>query len=201
MNRRLLIIIAFVIVLVGVGIAAFLAFGQPPTVTDPNAPVDASQQTGGGGSGGPAATVVVPTEVPYVEIVIAVQDLPRGITIPPNAVALRRWPEEVAPFNAETSIERIVGKIARTDIYREQPILTNMVVESLTGIADIGSDLAAILPAGNVAVAVPIDRVTSVAYGIQPGDRVDVIMSMLFIDVDDNYPSQSNCAVRSPKPI
>jgi hypothetical protein len=40
-----------------------------------------------------------------------------------------------------------------------------------------------------VAVSIPIDRITSVAYAIQPGDRVDVMVSVLFVDVDPNFQS------------
>jgi len=58
----------------------------------------------------------------------------------------RTVPQDLAPYNAITSLDDVVGKIARTDIYREQPILSNLVVEDLTDIARVGSDAAAILP-------------------------------------------------------
>ncbi|MBE0691045.1 MAG: Flp pilus assembly protein CpaB [Anaerolineae bacterium] len=134
-----------------------------------------------------AQTLPTPTPLQLTEIVIAVQELPRGIPIPPNAVALRPWPLESAPINGITNLEDVVGKIARTDIFREEPILSNMVVDDLTSLARVGSDAAAILPSGLVAISVPMDRLTSVAYGIQDGDRVDVIMSMLFVDVDEEF--------------
>src|SRR5690606_27681759 len=51
----------------------------------------------------------------------------------------------------------------------------------------VGSDAAAILDPGRVAIAVPMDRITSVAYALQPGDRVDVIVSMLFVDIDQDF--------------
>jgi pilus assembly protein CpaB len=37
---------------------------------------------------------------------------------------------------------------------------------------------------GFVAMAFPIDELSSVSYGIQPGDHVDILMSFFFIDVD-----------------
>ena len=120
---------------------------------------------------------------------IAVQELPRGIVIPPNAVALRPWPQDAAPFNGVTNLEDVVGKRARTDIFREQPILSNMVVDDLTGAAHVGSDAAAVLPEGLRAVSIPVDRITSIAYAPQDGDRVDLIISMLFVDVDEAFQS------------
>jgi Flp pilus assembly protein CpaB len=128
-----------------------------------------------------------------VNIVIAVQELPRGFRIPANAVAVRPWPADSAPFNGITNVEDVVNKIARTDIFREQPILSNMLVDDFQNLANdlgrVGSDAAAILPNNLVAVAMPIDRLTSVAYAIQDGDRVDVIVSMLFVDVDEDFQS------------
>jgi pilus assembly protein CpaB len=122
-------------------------------------------------------------------IVIAVQQLPRGVTIPPNAVDLRPWPEAAAPQNALTNVEDVIGKIARTDIQREQPILSTYLVEDLANLARVGSDAAAVLPSGLVAVSVPMDRITSVAYAVQDGDRVDVMVSLLFVDVDEGFQS------------
>lgn len=133
----------------------------------------------------------LPTATPiiFVDLVVAVQELPRGIVIPPNAVQLRPWPQDAAPFNGVSNLEDVIGKRARTDIFREQPILSNMVVEDLTGAAHVGSDAAAVLPDGLRAVAIPVDRLTSIAYAPQDGDRVDLIISMLFVDVDEAFQS------------
>jgi pilus assembly protein CpaB len=38
-----------------------------------------------------------------------------------------------------------------------------------------------------VGISIPITRLTSVSYALQDGDRVDVILSMLFVDVDDTF--------------
>jgi len=119
-----------------------------------------------------------------VECVIAVQQIPRGFAIPPNAVTTRPWPEVSAPASAIFNLESVIGKKARTDIFREQPILTNMLVDDLANLANVGSDAAAVLPNNRVAVSVPMDRITSVAYAIQPGDRVDVMVTLLFVNVD-----------------
>ncbi|MBN1966419.1 MAG: hypothetical protein JW910_17345 [Anaerolineae bacterium] len=138
----------------------------------------------------PVEVQPTPTPIQFVEIVIAVQELPRGIRIPAeNAVELRRWPLESVPFNALTDVDEVIGSIARIDIPRESPVLSTMVVESLQDVADVGSDAAAIMPSGLVAVSVPMDRFTGVAYAIRPGDYVDIILSMLFVDVDEDFQS------------
>ena len=60
-----------------------------------------------------------------------------------------------------------------------------MITDDFTSLAETGSDAAAVLPSGLIAVSIPVNRLTSVSYALQDGDRVDVILSMLFVDVDD----------------
>jgi hypothetical protein len=78
-----------------------------------------------------------------------------------------------------------------------------MVVEDLTSLARVGSDAAALLPPGLVGIAVPVDRFTSVAYAIQDGDRVDIMLSMLFVDVDEEFqtilPNQVTLVSQDPE--
>ncbi|MCA9915047.1 MAG: hypothetical protein KC496_16950, partial [Anaerolineae bacterium] len=122
-------------------------------------------------------------------VVVAVQDIPRGVVIRPDMIDTTFLPDDVAPLRAITDPTEIVGQIARTDIFREMVILDSLVVPDLSQIGSYGSDAAALLEPGRVAVSLPIDAVTSVAYALQPGDRVDVIVSMLFVDVDTDYQS------------
>lgn len=183
---RIFLIAAILIVIVALVIVVVLPALNPapaPVVEDPNTGVQVVVQE-------PNATPL-PTATPiiFVDLVVAVQELPRGIVIPPNAVALRPWPQDAAPLNGITSLEDVIGMRARTDIFREQPILSNMVVEDLTGAAHVGSDAAAVLPEGLRAVSIPVDRLTSIAYAPQDGDRVDLIISMLFVDVDEAFQS------------
>jgi pilus assembly protein CpaB len=138
-----------------------------------------------------------PTPIQFVRIVIALQNLPRGYRFPAttadlaNVAAYAAWPEQAVPFNAlredQGGLERLLNKIARTGMFREQPILSNLVVDDLANLAGSGSDAAAVLPNDLVGVSVPIDRQTSVSYAIRPGDRVDVVLSMLFVDVDEVF--------------
>ena len=184
---RILILLALIIV-VGAIAAVFLLGGndeepaQQTVVNNNNNTAQQQQQ-----SNEPTPTPFPTPEL--VDIVVAVQAISRGSVIPPNAVRLQPWPLEAAPFNAVGSLEDVIGRRARTDIFIEQPILVSMVVDDLSDLAAVGSDAAAIIPTGLVGIAVPMDRLTSVAYGIQPGDRVDVIVSFLFVDIDEEFQS------------
>jgi Flp pilus assembly protein CpaB len=98
----------------------------------------------------------LPAAFEFTEVVIAVQNLTRGQAIPPNAVALRPFPSGLLPGMAYTSLEDVVGSIAPYDIYREQAITEQMLIQ----IPD------ASIPTGKVVVAVPLDRAVLV-YGQQ----------------------------------
>lgn len=197
-NVRIGILVAFLIVVAAV-VAVILMGGddnepaQPQTIQNTNVPGATAQPS-----------ELPPTAVPtqeLVEIVVAVQNINRGSRIPPGegtAVRFQFWPYEALPFNAyvveegqtkQEVLESIYGRIARTDIQVEQPILRNMLVDDLEDLADVGSDAAAILPQGSVAITVPIDRWGSTGYAIQPGDRVDIIVSFFYLDIDEEFQS------------
>lgn len=121
-----------------------------------------------------------------VDIVIAVQQVPRGFTIPPNAVTTRQWPKESVPASAIFNLESVIGKKARTDIFREQPILTNMLVDDLANLANAGSDLAAILPNNRTATTLYLPP-QNVPQSLRSGDRVDIVMTFNFKEANSSW--------------
>ncbi|MCA9881322.1 MAG: hypothetical protein KC546_06825 [Anaerolineae bacterium] len=192
-RTRLFLLIAIIIIVVAV-IAALLLqnnSGGTPAGSTPSATTAAQPTRETTTSRSTPEPTAEPIQV--VEVVIAVQDIPRGLPIAENMVATVQIPEQFAPFSAFSVAEDVIGKIARTDIAREEIIIQGKVVDDLVALANsgsVGSDAAAVLPSNRVLVAVPMDRLTSVAYAIQPGDRVDIMVSLLFIDVDDQFQSQ-----------
>lgn len=192
MRLRNFLIIAIGIIAVAAVVVLLLPALQPaPAPVDTGAAFDPVAQVQVATAVPIETPLPTPTPINFIDLVIAVQELPRGIIIPFDAVQLRPWVADIAPFNAITNLEDVIGKRARTDIFREQPILSNMVVDDLTEIARVGSDAAAVLPDGLVAISLPIDRLTGIAYAVQDGDRVDLIISLLFVDVDEEFQSLS----------
>ena len=134
-----------------------------------------------------------------VEIVVAIQDMPRGFVIPENGVATQLWPRESLPeagqYFLADQINDVIGRIARTDLVRGAPILNRQLVDNLYEISASGSDAAAILNSlpqdgrQYVGVSIPLDPsgIGQVAYGIKDGDFVDVNLSFLFVDVDPTF--------------
>jgi len=184
MNRTVLLVVLLLVVIVGGGVAYL--FLSPPggpggeETADPNRPTSTDVRPFE--TAAPSATAI-----PMVPVVIAIQDIPRGTVVNPDSVAVVLFPAENAPSSAFTTLESVTGLIAATNIYREEIILARKLVQDLNSISSSGSEAAAILDPQRVAIAVPIDEITSVAYGLRPGDRIDVIVSMLFVDVDEDF--------------
>ncbi|MFP4394081.1 MAG: Flp pilus assembly protein CpaB [Anaerolineales bacterium] len=137
----------------------------------------------------PAAEEVLPTPTPsnMVKIVVAVQNINLGTRITTEgdapAVRLRNWPDSSLPLEYFESLDEVEGKIARLDIPRGMPLMSDM-------LADRGDTLS--MPAGSnslfqpndrVAYAIPMDRQGGVAWGIRPGDHVDVVAALKMIPV------------------
>lgn len=183
----ILIILILLVVLVAVGALLIL------------------QGLGGGVVSGPAAgeqPAVLPSPTPSstVNLIVAARDIPRGARLTVQDVTVMPWPvmaEAPVPFGAlivsdqpgGPGLEQVEGRIARQDILSGDLVRDFMLTPGLepTGLLDRGSDAALQISSGMVAVAFPLDRLSSVAYALRPGDHVDILASLRFIDVDDEF--------------
>ena len=133
----------------------------------------------------------VPTEPPtpvirMVKIVVAAQNIPRGRAITSDAVILADWPENSVPPGAFNNLDDVQNLIARTDILFNQPLMDVMLTNDRAQLTSRGSDAALLIPNDKRAVALPTDQLSSVAYALQPGDHVDVLVSLWLTDADRN---------------
>lgn len=139
----------------------------------------------------PDPAEVTPTEEPsnMVEIVVAAQNIPRGtrITEENNAVTVAEWPEESVPPDVLTDIGATYGSIARTDIVLGMPILKGMLTDRAGDLALIGSDAALRIPQGRVGYAIAVSGNSGVAWALRPGDHVDALISLMVVDIDEEY--------------
>lgn len=98
--------------------------------------------------------------------VVAAQALPAGEVIP--AAALRDVAVSTAPEGSYGQIELLVGQVPRVDI-PEGTVVTS---------ALLANPIAMLLRPGERALAVPVDEVSGVGYRVQPGDYVDVVVTL-----------------------
>jgi pilus assembly protein CpaB len=127
-----------------------------------------------------------------VQIVVAAQNIPRGtrITADNNAVKVMPWPKSALPEGTLVEVTTAHDRIARQDIPIDMPITEGMLTTKPGDVASTGSDAALLLPPGRVAYAMPVARWSSVAWAIQPGDHVDVLISMLIVDIDQDFQTE-----------
>jgi pilus assembly protein CpaB len=200
MNRTLLLVVLLLLIVVGGG--ALLYF----LVIAPQPPVATAVPPGGVAGGGAGVIVPTPTPIQVTPVLIVVQDLSRGLKFTEefiSAVQVRNFPVASVPVyaiqgdpegrtdkNAEIIRQKVFGKILRTDLSSEQILLETLLVDDLTNLAARGGDAALTIPRGLQAITIPINRDSSVAYGPRPGDYVDVIVSFLFVDVDEEFQSR-----------
>src|SRR5690606_2001626 len=86
-----------------------------------------------------------------------------------------------------SDIEEVANRITRVEVPKGQAILNSMIALSPRDLAAIGSDLALYVNQGHVAIAMPVNRYSGAAYAMRPGDMVDVMMSLQFVKIDDEF--------------
>jgi len=168
MRRRVLIIIGLVGIVVVLGILLFRGIG---------ANAGKSSQT--------------PTPVITKTIVYAAQDIPQGTIITDAYIQEGQWPQNVAYDNLIADKSTVLGKRARINIKRGEPVLGTAILKEGDQIIDPGSLIASKISNGKVAIAIPLSRLAGVAYSIQNGDHIAIIASLLFLDLDVNTQSQT----------
>ncbi|MCI0399084.1 MAG: hypothetical protein L0332_19065 [Chloroflexi bacterium] len=152
---------------------------------------------GGGGDGTPAAegtgvpagtpTPTIDPNVRMVEVVVSQQTVPRGWQITEAELAIDlRLASEVGS-NVITRIEDAVGLYARSDIYQGETLTTDTLVRDprLIGIENYGP--SSLIPPGWEAIAIPMDRLSSVGYGLASGDSIDIMLSFHFHQIDEEF--------------
>ena len=138
-----------------------------------------------------SAEVQATPTLPPVEILVVSQAIPKGTVLDETMLASVPWQQDsIAPGMYKSSqINEVIGRIVRFDLQAGMPLLSSMLLSEGEQISAAGSPWSLSIPPGMVAVSVPVNRLSAVSYAPQPGDHVDVIVSMLFVDVDTDFQS------------
>lgn len=175
---RTLILLALVII-VGLGAAFFLL--RDRFLTPPDEEID---DQSGDGNGDDLETMFDVTSM--VDIYVLQQPVARGQVIEegfllPVSYPIDRFMEGLFITNPGDA----VGKRALYDLEAGLPVTYSMI----SGSAE-GSYASFQIPKGYVAVTIPIDDelgISAVAYTLRAGDHVNVISSMLFVDMNKEW--------------
>ena len=134
-----------------------------------------------------------PPPVDVVFVAIAAQDISRGAKVPEDGVIMSRMNanlvvETMISGQDEDEIRsRIVDRIARQDIARGVPLTEAMLTDTSGDLLAGGSNAALAIPAGYTAIAIPMNRLSGIAYAMQDGDVVDILISLLLVDLDPDF--------------
>jgi pilus assembly protein CpaB len=129
-----------------------------------------------------AQTVAAPQLVR--KIVIVTQPISRGSVITSDKITLIDIPQSSYTEGAfYTDVAQVADrKRAKYDLPATSILTPASVVDKSSG-----SIPAATIPAGRVAIAIPLDRMSAVAYAIQAGDHVSVLASFMLVDIDSAF--------------
>jgi len=183
MDTKRLILIA------GLGVAALVVFTQAKKLGTP-APAAPTKI---------AAPVI--QKVEYVKVLVAAQNLSLGARLTEAAYEWKQWPAEaVSPAFISNDLRpnadaELLNAIVRTPIVLGEPINEAKLVK-----AGESGVMAALLKPGMRAVTTRISVDTAAGGFIQPGDRVDIILTQT-IQRNRNAGTQGNQRVRDRREI
>jgi pilus assembly protein CpaB len=109
-----------------------------------------------------------------VKLVVAKTDLPKGATLGPETLAVRDVPREWAHSNAVTpeQFERIDRGALAYPAKRGEPLLWSQLEGEKV------PTFSARVGAGRRAVTVPVDEISSISGLVEPGDRIDIMVTV-----------------------
>lgn len=149
--------------------------------------------------GEPEVEIIPPTPTPIPNpVIVAKQRIPRGTRlITTTQIALRdwvsveSWPMGWLSDDALRSVSQVEGKIARLDIPRGTILTADMLTDQPGDLSEVGSDAALLIPPNRMAIAIPVDHISSVGWALRRGDHVDVLISFLMIELDEDFQTET----------
>lgn len=183
---RFLILVGILLAVMAVGL--LLVMGrEPEEAQESPTPI-------GGDEGFAEITPTPPTPTPVRNpVVVAKQRIPRGTRLITDTIALSEWigveswPQGWLTQDALTSFDQVAGRIARSDIPRGTILTADMLTDQAGDLVGVGSDAALLIPPDRVAIAIPVDHISSVGWALRRGDHVDVLVSFLMVDLDEEF--------------
>jgi len=121
----------------------------------------------------PPVIVQGPTPVPQRQVVIAATDIAANAPITASELTKGFYPEDLVPADAITRTEDVLGNSPQSAIFSGQILLRRQFLA-----AQNGSTLSSIIQPGKVLVAFPSTDMLNATGAVQPGDHVDIMISI-----------------------
>lgn len=123
----------------------------------------------------------------YENIIVAGQNIPPGTLITEPMLATIQLPQDKRTQGEFTDKILVIGMYAKMQIAQGVPIMDSMISDTPGSVNLGGSSWAPLIPQGLTAISIPVTRLSSASYGIRDGDYVNVVVTMLLVDVDASY--------------
>lgn len=193
-RRRLSILLLLALgIIILIGTVGFLLFGNglellglTPTATPTTPPPTAVLPEG---IPSPVATVDLELDE-LVEVVVSLQTVPRGFQMTEAELTTELRLAAEVNSNMVRSVDEAVGLFARTDIYQGETVTYDSLVTDLTLDGQIDSGPSSLIPPGYLAMSMPLDRLGGVAYALESGDFVDILVTFVLFPVDEQFQSR-----------
>ena len=103
-------------------------------------------------------------------VVVALEDIPESKAIDRAAVRVAQWVSGTAPAGAFSSIDSVVGRVTRVDVFKGEVVVPGRLAPNGTG-----AGLQVKITPGKRAFGVRVDDISGIGGMIQPNSRVDVM--------------------------
>jgi len=107
------------------------------------------------------------------QVVVAKVDIPEGAAIDRVSLAIAGWPAATVPAGAYSSLDSVVGRVTRVNVFTGEAIVPGRLAPAGTGPV-----LELTIPPGMRAMAIRVSDVSSMSGLIQPNSRVDVMVTI-----------------------
>jgi Flp pilus assembly protein CpaB len=143
--------------------------------------------SGAGGLFSLGAPEATPTPA-NVQVFVAAQPINRDDEITQDSIAPIELPQNLVYDWMIKDPNLVIGKFAIFPM-KQGMLLSLDLVSDRPGMVAQGSQAARVISPGLVAISIPITRLSSVAYAVRDGDRVNVIATTMLVDLDASFQS------------
>lgn len=112
------------------------------------------------------------TIAPQSQVVVAYHTIPAYVKITGDMVQLKSVSADSIHPEAVTSLDEVVGSVSKTEIIKEEQILSSRVVRD-----GAGEDLSYRIPENMRAITIPDSEISGVAGNIIVGDKIDILVT------------------------
>jgi pilus assembly protein CpaB len=112
-------------------------------------------------------------EAPRKSVVVAAKSLPTGVRLSAGDVRLASWPADIPVPGSFSDVESVVNRALLASVVENEPL-----VQAKLASADAGAGLSPAIPPGMRAMAVKVNEVIGVAGFLDPGTRVDLLVTI-----------------------